>query len=486
MGGKKGLEMPGRLYSTWVCVCSAGVMIAAGCKVGPDYHRPQVSVPVAWSGPKIGVEPNEASQQALVQWWTSFHDPTLTSLVSSAIQSNLDVRQAEARVLQARAVWGVAAGGLWPTLNAKGSATRSRSPIQSGQSGQFGGSSGVTRNLFQTGLDAAWELDLFGGKRRNVEAAAADVQAAEEDRRDVLVTLTAEVATTYINLRTAQQQVAVAENNLRAQKHVAELTRQRFEGGLASGLDVANAEAQTATTAAQIAPLQQTAQQNIYSLSVLLGREPGALLQDLGPASSVPTTEPAVPLVVPSELLRRRPDIRRAEAQIHAATARIGVAAADLFPKLSLSASAGFQGSQSGTWLRWPSRFWSAGPSATWPLFAGNSLRSAVEAQKALQEQSVLAYQKVVLTALQEVENALIALAREQEHREALVNAAAANRKALDLATRLYTQGQTDFLSVLQSQGALYAAEDALVRSDQAIATNLVALYKAMGGGMDG
>jgi multidrug efflux system outer membrane protein len=478
--------MPSRPQSTWVSVCSAGlIVIAAGCRVGPDYHRPQVKVPAAWSGPKTGIEPNEASLQTLVQWWTSFHDPTLTSLVSDAIQSNLDVRQAEARIRQARAAWGVAAGGLWPTVNATGSADRTRSPLQQGQFGPFGGSSGVTRNSFQAGLDAAWEMDLFGGKRRNVEAAVADVQAAEEDRRDVLVTLTAEVATTYVNLRAAQQQVAVAENSLRSQRHVADLTRQRFEGGLASGLDVANAEAQTATTAAQIAPLQLIAQQNVYSLGVLLGREPDALLRDLSPAGAVPTAQPVVPLVVPSELLRRRPDIRRAEAQIHAATARIGVAEADLFPRLSLSASAGFQSSRSGTWLQWPSRFWSAGPSASWPLFAGNSLRSAVEVQKALREQSLLAYQKVVLTALQEVENALIALAREQEHHEALVNAVAANRKALDLATRLYTQGQTDFLSVLQAQGSLHAAEDSLVRSDQAIAIDLVALYKAMAGGIE-
>jgi NodT family efflux transporter outer membrane factor (OMF) lipoprotein len=261
------------------------------------------------------------------------------------------------------------------------------------------------------------------------------------------------------------------------------LTRERFEGGFVSGLDVANAEAQTATTAAQIPLLESLAQQTLYSLSILIGAEPATLHAELSPAGAIPGAPPVVPLGVPSDLLRRRPDIRLAEAQIHAATARIGVATAEFFPKFTIAGSIGYQSADFGSLFNWSNHFWSFGPSALWRLFESGRIRAGVEVQKALQEQEFIAYRQTVLGALQEVENALVASAKEQAHRDALVTAVAANRKAVSLAEKLYTEGLTDFINVLQSQQALYSTEDALVQSTATVSTNLVALYKALGGG---
>jgi NodT family efflux transporter outer membrane factor (OMF) lipoprotein len=419
-------------------------------------------------------------QAALVHWWTTFQDSTLTALVERAVTSNLDLREAEARLRQARATRGIATAGLWPTVTATGSFARSRAAGQSASTTPV-----LEHSLFQIGLDAAWEIDLFGGVRRDIEAADADVQAAVEDHRDVLVTLVAEVALNYVDLRGFQQEIAIAQQNLKAQKHSADLTQQRFRGGFVGALDVANADAQVATTAAQIPLLESAARQAIYSLGVLLGRPPAALLEELSPTSAIPATPPQVPITLPSDLLRRRPDIRRAEAQIHAATARIGVATADLFPRFSLTGSLGSQSNKLRSLLDWGNRGWSFGPSVNWTLFDGGRILSNIDVQKALQEQTVIAYQKTVLVALQDVENALIAYAKEQENRTALVDAVAANRKAVALATQLYTEGETDFLSVLIAQRSLYVSEDALVQSTRNVTTDLVALYKALGGGWE-
>ena len=440
----------------------------AGCKVGPNFKPPQTPLPDTWVGPLP--PPATSAEQDLAHWWTVFDDPMLTSLVERAVQTNLDLQLAEARVRQARAARGVAFSGLGPFANATGDYTRSRSILGTG-------------NQYQAGFDAGWELDIFGGVRRGVEAVTANLEASINARLNVLVTLTAEVAVNYLDIRSFQQQIAIAQRNLKAQQHSADLTQQRFQGGFVSGLDVANAEAQVATTAAQIPVLEQSAQQAIYSLSVLLGREPGALLEELSPPASVPGAPPAVPVGVPSELLRRRPDIQQAEDLIHAATADIGVATADLFPRLSLTGSLGTRGSKFSALTDWSNRFWSFGPSATWNVFNTGLTRSNIEVQRALEEQALITYRQTVLTALQDVENALIASAKEQEHYQALTEAVTANRRAVSLATSLYTQGQTDFLNVLQAQGALYSSENALALSTRTVSTNLVALYKALGGG---
>ena len=479
----------GRLTPTLV-LCGAIFLLAAACAVGPDYVPPQTGVPATWTGvttPSVSQTSVPTSNaMELVEWWKAFDDPMLNSLVERAITTNLDLRLAEARLRQARATRAGVAAGFWPTLDASGAYRRSYGSSNSSTSRasqRSTDSSGVS--LFQAGLDAAWELDFFGGVRRSIEASEADLQAAVEDRRDVLVSLVAELGTNYINLRGIQQQIAIAHKNLEAQEHTAEITRKRHQAGFASGLDVANAEAQVATTKSQIPVLESSAQTAIYSLSILLGKEPAALVPELAAEAPIPPTPPEVPVGLPSDLLRRRPDIRRAEAQVHSATAQIGVATADLFPKFSLSGSFGYASNTLGSLTNWTNRFWFIGPMVSLPIFNAGKIRSNIEVQNALQEQALVTYQKTVLTALKDVESALVAYAKEQEHRKSLTEAVTHNRKAVELALKLYTAGRTDFLNVLNAQRSLYISEDALVQSISNVSTELVALYKALGGGWE-
>ena len=467
----------GQIMALMVLLCLGPL---SSCMVGPEFRKPDPGMPETW----IGAPPSEpVAEIDLARWWTVFEDETLTSLVTRAFQSNLDLKLAEARIRRARAARGIAASGMGPELDAGGSFRRTQSPGSPASNGSD--IEGPLTNQYQADFDASWELDIFGGVQRGIEAAEADLQASVETRRDVLVTLAAEVAATYTDLRSFQQRIAVAQQNLKAQERSAELTRQRFEFGFVSGLDVANAETQVATTAAQIPGLETSARQAVYSLSVLLAMEPGALLDELSPPLLIPSAPPSAPVGIPSDLLRRRPDIRRAEAEIHSSTAQIGVATADLFPRFFIFGSAGYQAGDTRAWFDPASLFWSFGPSVSWPVFASGRIRSNIEVRKALEEQALLAYRKTVLAALEEVEGAIIALEKEQERRKALVDAVRASKKSVDLATTLYTEGQTDFLNVLQAQRSLFVSEEALVLSTRNVSTNLIALYKAVGGGWD-
>ncbi len=429
----------------------------------------------------------------LGDWWRIFNDPMLSSLVERALASNLDLALAKSRIRQARASRVVVSASLWPEVDASASYRRSYSGGSSTGNSRSGASSSSTdssvggkqSDLFRAGLDAVWELDIFGGKRRNVEAAEADLDAAVETRRDVLVSLVAEVGSNYVTLRSLQQQLAIAQDNLRAQAHAAEIARKRFEAGFVGALDVATANAQVATLESQIPVLESAAQATIYSLGVLLGHEPASLAQELAPPVSIPVIPPEVPVGLPSALLLRRPDIRMAEAQLHVATARIGVATADLFPKFSLTGSLGFSSSDLASLANWGSRAWSLGPSVNWQIFDAGRIRANIEVQNALQEQALLTYQKTVLTALKEVETALTAYAKEQERWRALTVAVVENRRAVNLAMELYVAGRSNFLSVLIAQRSLYVAEESLALSTRNQATDLIALYKALGGGWE-
>lgn len=467
-------------YRTSLALCLC-LPLLTSCMMGPDFQRPEAKVSAQWLGqaPTIPAAPEAAPtpEQNLAQWWTIFNDPQLTSLVERGMQANLDLRMAQSRIRQARASMGIAGADLGPTVNTNASLTRSRTPASSIRNEV------TTGNLYQMGFDAGWEVDLFGGLRRGVEAAGADLDAAMENRSDLLVSLSAEVASNYLNLRSFQQRLAIARQNLKAQEHTADLTRQRFNVGFASKLDVVRAEALAATTSGQIPLLEAQVRQTIYSLSLLLGGEPSALLEELSPEAALPAAQATVPVGLPSDLLLRRPDIRRAIARIHAATARIGVAKADLFPKFTISGALGYQNTNSNALFNSAGSFWSLGPALNWPLFDMGRTRANLELKKALQEEELLAYEQTVLNALREVENALIASTKEEEHRQAMAQAVAANRTAVELATALYTAGQNDFLAVLDAQRSLYASEDALAQSSRTVSTNLVALFKALGGG---
>jgi NodT family efflux transporter outer membrane factor (OMF) lipoprotein len=413
--------------------------------------------------------------EPVVEWWKTLEDPVLNSLVERAIAANLDLKIATSRILEARAQRGVVAAGFWPNVDTSASYARTGS----------GGSSPTvgSHDIYRAGLDASWELDIFGGMRRSIEAADADIETVIEDRRDVLISLTAEVALDYIDLRGSQRQLLIAQQNLESQRYSAEITRKKYEVGTIARLDVVNADAQLATTQSQIPLIQQTSQQLIYALSLLLGREPAALLTELSPDGPLPAVPLQVPVGLPSDLVRRRPDIRRAEASLHGATARVGVATADLFPRFSLNGSFGYVANKPASLFDWSHNAWSFGPAVSWPLFDAGRIRSNIAVQNAVEEQALITYDRTVLTALSEVETALVAYAREQEHREALARAVGANRKAVDLSTTLYKEGKVAYIEVLNAQRSLYASEAALVASDQTVATNLVVLYKALGGG---
>lgn len=456
-------------------VCLA-VLAVSGCMVGPNFVPPQTTAPAEWAGaaktPTGEPSVAYAGKPDLTQWWSQFNDPTMTALVEEAVKANLDIKVAEAQLRQARASRGVAFAGLWPSASAAGGYQRVH----------LAGASS-DQNLFQAGLDAVWEIDVFGGHRRNVESADANVQAAVENIRDVQVSLVAEVALNYIQLRGYQQEILVAQENLKAQQRAAEITRKQFNAGFDTSLDVANADSAVATAEAQIPVYETEAQQTIYSLSILLARPPADLLKQLSPSGNLPSVPTEVPVGLPSDLLRNRPDIRESEAQLHAATAQIGVAVADFFPAFSLTGAVSWNSNLLRTWWNESSRSFGVGPSVTWPIFQGGAIVSNVRFQEALRDQSYIAYKKTVLTAFQDVENALIAFSKEQQHHKVLNNAVVANRKVVDLAIQLYTEGQTDFLNVVTAQLSLYSAENALVQSNCNLATDLVALYKALGGG---
>src|SRR6266404_6728594 len=350
-------------------IATAGlIVLASGCAVGPNYQKPDLPVPAGWQeAQQSGVDTKSAD---LTRWWTKFNDPLLNSLVGQAVQSNLDLRLAEARIREARAIRAVTAAGEWPTVDVSGSYTRqrlSKNAFLTPGTTSFGFN--LPPDLYNAGFDASWEIDVFGGVRRSVEAADATVEATVEDRRDVLVTLLGEVARNYIDLRGFQRQLAVARANLQTQQDTLELTQVRFQAGLASDLDVAQQETQVNTTAAQIPILESSLKQEAYALDVLLALEPGALWNELAKETAIPNLPPEVLVGLPSELLRRRPDIRRAERQLAAATAQVGAATADLFPKFSLTGIAGLQSVSASDWLSRGSRFWSIGPTISWPVF---------------------------------------------------------------------------------------------------------------------
>jgi outer membrane protein, multidrug efflux system len=466
-------------------------LVIASCKVGPEYAEPKTTAPENWgavstadvSSQGEGIIVPTTDPMTLTEWWTTLNDPMLDSLIERAVQMNLDLRLAQARVREARAIRGIVSAELFPHVDVNGSYSRSRASENS--FGSFAGPPGSEADLYQAGFDASWEIDVFGGVQRSIEAADADIAASVEDRRDVLVSLLAEVAQTYVELRGAQRQIAIAQNNLVAQRDTLKLTRSRLEAGLTSDLDVARAEAQVQLTESRIPTLQSTGRQSIHQLSVLLAKPPTELVHELESASPIPASAAEIAIGLPSDLLRRRPDIRRAEREIAASTARIGAATADLFPKFNLVGSLGLQSTNFSDLGNFSSRFWSIGPSVSWPILDWGRIRSNIGVQNAREEQAFLVYERTVLTSFREVEDSLTAFLHEQTRREMLAGAVQANRRAVDLATQLYQQGLNDFLSVLQAQRDLYLSEDALVQSDLAVTTNLVSLYKALGGGWE-
>jgi NodT family efflux transporter outer membrane factor (OMF) lipoprotein len=459
--------------------------ILTGCAVGPNYHPPQASVPATYTQ-QLPAPTNQAPQE-LARWWRVFNDPQLDSLIEQATLANLDLRLAQARVREARAQAGVARSALGPTVNANGQYARQRFS-ENAASGLLARGLGesLEQNSFIAGFDMNWELDVFGGNRRALQAAQADLGSTEESRRGVLITVIGEVGLNYLDLRGLQKQLAVARDNLRLQEQTLSLTRDRFRAGLASELDTARAEAQVANTRSQVPLLEQDIQRSIHRLSILIGKEPAQLESQLIAPAPIPPAVPGIPIGLPSDLLRRRPDIRQTERELAAATARVGVATADLFPRFFLTGAAGLQSLNASDFFTGGSRFWSIGPSMQWPIFSAGRIRQNIKVQNAREEQSLIRYEQAVLTSLEEVDNALVSCGKEQEHHQALVQSEVANRRAVELADERYRSGLVDFLNVLDTQRALLDVQDELARSERTMDQNLVRLYKALGGGWEG
>ncbi|MBL8842913.1 MAG: efflux transporter outer membrane subunit [Planctomycetes bacterium] len=450
----------------------------AACAVGPDYEPAEPPTPSAWNSP---LEARVSADRAeLARWWERFDDPVLASLIERAIAANHDVRLAAARIREARAALGIEQGELLPEVGVDGGLARGRSS----ENGWLP-SDGESRNLREAGYVASWEIDLFGGRRRAVEAADADLAALVEERRAVLVAVLGDVAGAYVELRGQQQLAAIGRRNAEAARATLELTRARSDAGLATTLDVARAESQLHTTESYVPEAERAARQAIHRLSLLLGSEPGALAAELTATAPIPVPPSRIDAGLPAELMTRRPDVRRAEREAAAAVARVGVATAELYPKFTLLGSWGAQSIDLADLGKPASRVWESALSLQLPLFAGGAIRAGIEAADARAEQSQLALERTWIGALREVEDALTAYAREWERRGMLEAGEKAGRDAVALADELHQKGFAGFLDVLDAERNLYASQRELARSETAVATAAVALYRGLAGGWE-
>ncbi|MFZ0727397.1 MAG: efflux transporter outer membrane subunit [Desulfobacterales bacterium] len=455
-----------------------GMLLLGGCPaVGPDYIKPDTVPPSAWYDKlQDGLTDTTIDPRILAQWWTTLEDPALSGLMERAVSGNLDLKNASARVREARALRNIRRSAFFPAIDATGSVYE----YQNSENGIGGGTEG---ELYSAGFDANWELDVFGGLRRAVEAAQRDLEASWENLNDVLVSLLAEVALNYTDVRTYQARLAVAAANIAAQEETFKFTSSRFDAGLSDELAVQQALTNLETTRSQIPSLKTGLIAANNRLSVLLGTLPGAVNRELAESRPIPVPPVSVAVGVPADTLRHRPDVRRTERLLAAQTARIGVATADLYPKFFLTGTIGLESISAGDLFDSASQVWRIGPSVSWKLFDAGATRQRIEFQNALRDQVLNEYNATILQALEEVENALVAYAQEQFRRESLKAAVAAAQRAVLLAQDQYIAGLVDFNNVLIAQRSLLSLQDELALSEGQVTSNLVRLYKALGGG---
>jgi len=454
----------------------AGVLALPACTVGPDYTRRVVTTPDVWYETHVqGVAEGSAPVQT---WWTVFEDPVLDELIRDAQDSNKDLQAAYFRILEARAIRGIAAGDRYPQVDATADAGTTE-PSES--------ATGLTERVdtFSLGAGLAWEIDLFGRIRRNVEAATAQYEASVEDYRDVLVTLLGEVALNYLEVRTLQAQLVYARSNIDAQRRSLEITQARFDAGLTSGLDVAQAESNLGRSEAEVPALESRLETALNRLEVLAGQPPGALHERLADVQPIPQPPAEVALGIPAEMLRQRPDVRRAERALAAQTARIGVATADLYPRLSLTGFFASEASDLDDLAAGKSVTWGIGLPVRWSVFSGGRVQSRIQAERARADQAFKAYEQSVLLALEEVQTALAVYGHERRRVEQLEKATDATQRAVDLVRTQYISGLTNFQNVLDTQRTLFQLEQQLANSEGLQVQSLVALYRALGGGWD-
>ncbi|WP_294939196.1 efflux transporter outer membrane subunit [Tardiphaga sp.] len=457
----------------------------SACAVGPDYFGAPIALPTQWGNAKPSAVTRPVS---LAHWWNRLGDPTLNRLIEEAVEGNLDVASAKARIREARATRRQAIGALLPLVDGFGSSTYNQTGTSTATSGSTAGAGATpfTYNLHQAGFDSSWELDLFGGNKRAVEAATYGVDAAEDDLRATLLTLVGDVAAYYVEMRGYQARIALARRTAASQRQTALLTQQKFEAGSSSAVDAANAAGLAATTESYIPTYEVSYAEAVHRIGVLLGREPTALALPFKRVAKIPAPRLPLPTGIPADVLILRPDVRKAERLYAQYTARVGQAEAALYPSVSLTGSVSTSALNIGDLGKASTIGWSVGPSLSVPIFNGGKLRAAVDIAGAQRDQYYLAWRSSVLTALEDVENALVSMAQERIKIQRLSEAARRYGEATRLSRALYTSGSTSFLEALTAERSFYTAEDSLIISRVAMATSYIALAKALGGGWDG
>ena len=466
-----------QIFPAFFLLASAGCAFAP-FQVGEDYVAPSPDMPATWTAPtptdkRIQAEETSKAKEKLMFWWRQFEDPELEALVDEAFVGNLDLKLAAARMTQARTQYRLATGNAYPTLSASTGATRSKSPATD------------TQTVYKAGFDAAWEIDLFGRTSRAIEAAAADTESEEANRAGVRVSLIAEVAQSYIELRAYQLRLEVVQKNLAAQQETLQISQWRYLAGLTDESEVEQARTNDAQTRATIPDLQAGLAASKNRLAVLLGKHPGSLNERFSQSKAFPRLPDTVATGIPAETLQQRPDLIALERKLAAETARVGQKQAERWPSLKLGGSFGWQALSYGSLGNSGTLLHALTGTLAAVLLDGGKLKSAVDIQSAVQEQAFLSYQKNILLALEEVENALSAYAADQQRINARTQAYEAARRADELTRHQYASGLVDYSRVLETQRTLLAVEEALVSDQASLRTNLVKLYKALGGGWE-
>lgn len=463
----------------------------SACAVGPDFEQPAPALPEQWRTTAAPLSTGNVDEQ----WWTQFNDAALNDLVDRALRENPQMHIAALRVAQSRVQRGAVAGSRWPVVNASALYDRERQSehgvgvrmidilAQPANRDQIVEALSEPYDVYQAGFDAAWELDLWGRVRRSLESADAALLASGEDLHDVQLTLVAEVVRTYVQLRGVQDQLRIANADVAASADLVEMTQYRVKGGIVDELDLSTQRARLSQTRSTIPELEQQQTQLVSALALLVNASPGALDAQLAQQAAALQIPASITGGLPSEVARRRPDIRRAEAQLHAATAEIGVAVADLYPRITLTGSFVQQSLDASDLTDWGSRQWAIGPSISLPIFDGGRRRSVVEIRKLQQQEAAVNYQRTVLGAWHEIENALSACHAEQRRNEELAATLASSRDAYEIAHVRYSHGLVNYLVELDAHRTLLQAERAYSESNTQMATRLVAIYKALGGG---
>jgi NodT family efflux transporter outer membrane factor (OMF) lipoprotein len=500
------------MVTTWskanacaVFAACAGVLLSA-CTVGPNFVHPDTKAPANWpelkaggvSGPRREAPRSQPTTAPVdVDWWRQFNDPLLNSL-EARVGGNLDIQTAVARLAASRAQRRLAAGNRLPVVTADAAYVRQRSSQEGsgvhlinvirppGNRDDILHRLGEPYDLYQEGFDVSWELDFFGALRRGVESADATLARSAAGLHDVEITVRAELARDYLQWCNIQRQLDIAREDVAASDEMLQLIDRRAAGGLVTDFDVASQRARLAEGRANVMQLSEQRKEAVNSLALILGEMPRALENELDSVRAIPAVPASVSVGVPSEVARRRPDIRAAEARLHAATADIGIAMADLYPRVVLTGNFGTQALRVGDVADWAARQWSLGPSLSLPLFDGARRRATVELRKAEQQEAAVDYERTVLRAWHEIDDALTGYAAEQSRNQELAEAVQSSRMALEVANTRYEHGLTNFLSALDAQRTLLQTQREYTDSSTAIATRLVALYKALGGGWSG